>query len=275
MEKKLVFLDIDGTLTLPGSNIPPESALRAIREAQQRGHRIFLCTGRNMAMLNPLLRYGFDGVVASAGGYVVCRNRVIYDCPMTAEQAELTLSVLKKNHVFRTLEALDATYGDEGLGDFMAENSAGNSEIMRWREALAGDLGILSIDKYDGRPIYKVVIMCLTESQLTEPRELLEKEFEFCIQEVAAHGCLNGELINRKFDKGTGVKKVAEAMGIDISDTIGFGDSMNDVAMVDVVGKSVCMANGSAALKERCDMICPSVSEDGLEQGFRELGLIS
>ena len=29
MDKKLVFLDIDGTLTMPGSNEPPESALKA------------------------------------------------------------------------------------------------------------------------------------------------------------------------------------------------------------------------------------------------------
>ena len=39
MEKKLIFLDIDGTLTEPGSNTPPGSALMAIRQAQEEGHR--------------------------------------------------------------------------------------------------------------------------------------------------------------------------------------------------------------------------------------------
>ena len=33
MKSKLIFLDIDGTLTSPGSNIPPASALDAIRSA--------------------------------------------------------------------------------------------------------------------------------------------------------------------------------------------------------------------------------------------------
>ena len=55
MNKKLIFLDIDGTLTEPGSNTPPESALRAIRAAQKNGHLVFLCSGRNYAMLSPLL----------------------------------------------------------------------------------------------------------------------------------------------------------------------------------------------------------------------------
>ena len=55
MERKLIFLDIDGTLTLPGHNEPPESALRAIRAAQAKGHLVFLCSGRNYAMLSPLV----------------------------------------------------------------------------------------------------------------------------------------------------------------------------------------------------------------------------
>ena len=34
MGKKIIFLDIDGTLCQPGSNIPPASALEAIKKAQ-------------------------------------------------------------------------------------------------------------------------------------------------------------------------------------------------------------------------------------------------
>lgn len=37
MNRKLIFLDIDGTLTTPGSNVPPDSALEAIRAAQEAG----------------------------------------------------------------------------------------------------------------------------------------------------------------------------------------------------------------------------------------------
>ena len=75
---KLIFLDIDGTLTTPGSNEPPQSALDAIKAAQKKGHKVFLCSGRNPGMLSPLLKFGFDGVVASAGGYVTVGDDVIY-----------------------------------------------------------------------------------------------------------------------------------------------------------------------------------------------------
>ena len=59
-----------------------------------------------------------------------------------------------------------------------------------------------------------------------------------------------------------------------LSDTVGVGDSMNDLEMIETVGIGVCMANGSPNLKKRSDLVCPSVDEDGLAWAFRELGLV-
>lgn len=279
MDTKLIFLDIDGTLTTPGSNEPPESALEAIRAAQEKGHKVFLCTGRNLAMLSPLLKYGFDGVVASAGGYVTVGDEVIFDMPMTDEEARTALDSLHKEGVFCTIESKDRTWGDEDLGTFLESNAGdgrGNSEIERWRKALASSLDIRPMSEYDGRPIYKVVIMCLRDEQLQPARDLLEDKYNFVIQEITDpdHPCLNGELINRGFDKGRGVLKICEYLDVPIENTIGFGDSMNDLEMIQTVHTSVCMANGSEKLKSLSDIVCPSVEEDGIAREFRALGLI-
>ena len=59
MSKKIIFLDIDGTLTEPGSNEPPASALEAIKNARKAGNLVFLCSGRNYGMLSPLLPVWF------------------------------------------------------------------------------------------------------------------------------------------------------------------------------------------------------------------------
>ena len=274
MNKKLIFLDIDGTLTAPGSNEPPASALAAIRAAQAEGHRVFLCTGRNYDMLKPLLKFGFDGAVASGGGYVFTDGQVLYDCPMTEEQKERALRLFAEGGVLRTIEARDASYCDEGMGEFLQRSSGGNSELLRWREALEKDLGIRPMREYDGRPIYKVVFMCAAADQLAPAIRELEGEFYFLVQDMAGANCLNGELINRKFDKGTGIRRVCEALGVPLEDTIGFGDSMNDLEMIQTVAVGVCMANGSPTLKKHCTMVCPAVEEDGLATAFRELGLV-
>lgn len=273
MKEKLIFLDIDGTLTPAGSNVPPESALKAIRAAQAKGHKVLLCTGRNLAMLSPLLKYGFDGVVASAGGYVEFGGQVIYDCPMSDRQRDIALQTLHESGVFCTIEARDATYGDADLGDFLSQSQGGNSEIQRWRAALAGELGIQPMENYDGRPIYKVVFMCREDSQLDKARAALEEEFLFCCQTVTKPACLNGELINRKFDKGKGIQRLCAHLGVDIRDTFGFGDSMNDLEMVQTVGVSVVMENGNEQLKTMADYVCPRVEEDGLAKAFAKYQL--
>ena len=274
MKQKLIFLDIDGTLTPAGNNVPPASAMEAVRRAQKNGHKVFLCTGRNPAMLAPVLALGFEGAVAGAGGYVFTGDRVLFDCPMPREDFETGMRLLKETGVFRTIEAKDATWGDEELGEFLAQAGDGNSELVRWRKTLAEQLHILPMSAYDGRPVYKIVFMCREASQLEPARRALEKDYSFIVQDVEAHHCLNGELINRKYDKGRGVKIVADEYGIGLEDTIGFGDSMNDLEMIETVGYSVCMDNGSPALKAKSDLVCPAVEEDGLYRAFEQLGLI-
>lgn len=142
MDTKLIFLDIDGTLTESGSNIPPVSAQEAIRRARANGHKVVLCSGRNYGMLSPLLQYGFDGLVGSAGGYIEYDGEVVYDCPMTSEQQDKVLSVFEESGIYRTVESKTRTYTDEGFQKFLRENAqaSGNSELLRWREQLEKDL---------------------------------------------------------------------------------------------------------------------------------------
>lgn len=276
MNLKLIFLDIDGTLCVPGSNVPPASALEAIRKARAAGHLVFLCTGRNLGMLSPLLGYGFDGVVGSSGGYVTCGDTVIYDCPMTPEQQETAMEVLNRNGVFRTVECRDRSYTDEGFKEFLKEKARrdSNSEVLRWREQIEKDLGILPMAAYKGDPIYKMVLMCEDRTQLDEPVAVLSEDFAIVIQDDTSKGYVNGEMVLRCFDKGQAVRRVCDHFGLPLSDTFGYGDSMNDLEMIEVVGHSVVMANGSDTLKAMADEVCPAVADDCLYASFRRNGLI-
>lgn len=271
---KLIFLDIDGTLTEPGHNVPPASALDAIRRAQAAGNRVFLCSGRNYAMLSPLLQYGFDGYIASAGGYVVCGEKALYDCPMTPEQFDTAMRVMSESGIYRTVEARDGSYCDAGVAELIGRISGGNSELMRWRKALEEELNIRPMSEYKGEPAYKLIFYCENEAQLAPVRAALEAEFNFVVQDAFSLGCVNGELINRKFDKGQGVGLVARELGVPLADTVGFGDSMNDLEMIETVGLGVCMENGSEALKAKSAMVCPAVTQDGIAKAFELLKLV-
>lgn len=276
MKHKIIFLDIDGTLTEPGYNEPPKSAIRAIDQARKAGHYVFLCTGRNYEMLSPLLKYGFDGVVASSGGYIECQGNVIYDCPMTEKQKQSAMDVLKKHGIFRTVECMEGSYTDEAFKEFLKSHAdeGSNSELLRWREQVEKSLNILPMKEYDGQPVYKIVFMSQSEDQLEEPRKILESDFEFCIQDKNKGGFINGEVVNRKFNKGKAVEKVCSYLQIPVQDSVAIGDSMNDREMLEAAGLSICMENGSERLKSLADDICPSVLEDGIYNAFLKHNLI-
>ena len=274
--QKIIFLDIDGTLTEAGSNDPPQSALQAIARAREEGHFVFLCTGRNYDMLRPLLRYGFDGFIASSGGYIECLGRVIYDCPMTEAQRQSAMGILKKNGIFRTVECRDGTYADESLKAYLRDHAgeAGNSELLRWREQIEEVLNIRPMREYKGQPVYKIVFISPTREQFSEPRKVLEADFAFCMHEENQGGYINGEVVNRKFDKGKAVQRVCRCLNIPACDSVAIGDSMNDREMLEAAGLGICMENGNRELKKIADDICPSVWKDGIRSAFTKHQLI-
>ena len=131
MNRKLIFLDIDGTLLPPGDMLIPDSTLQALRAARANGHKLFLCTGRNLHMTAPLLEYGcFDGAICSAGGYVLCDGQVLVDLPMEPEQCSGLSAVLEQHGVDYTLESRDDTFAEDD--DRQHEHCAERQTAIPW-----------------------------------------------------------------------------------------------------------------------------------------------
>ena len=227
-------------------------------------------------MLSPLLEYGFDGLVGSAGGYIEYGGQVVYDCPMTPEQQKLTMDVFQRSGVYRTVEGRDRSYTDEAFKDFLREaaQAEGNSELLRWREQIESELGIRPMAEYQGEPIYKIGFVSRNANDLREPMRVLGDSFDFCLQGTDQFGAINGELINKAFNKGKAVERLCEYLGVSVKDTIAFGDSMNDLEMIQTAGLGICMGKGSEALKKVAEEICLPVGDDGLYKAFLRHGLI-
>lgn len=274
MDSKLIFLDVDGTLTPPGGYEPPESALRAIRAAREKGHKVFLCSGRNYCMLEPLFHYGFDGCIASCGGQVYADGRLLYDRPLTEEQKDRVMTLFAQNGVYVTIESSDASFYEEEPLRILEKNRGRKSHILDMIKAVWIDLGARPMAEYDGRPVYKMVFVCSHDEQIDPAAGELGDGLEFIVHDFSEPDLKFGEVLNRSSSKGDGVRLIAESLGCDMADTVGFGDSMLDIEMIQSVGTSVCMANGSPKLKELSDIVCPSVYEDGIEWAFKELKLI-
>jgi hydroxymethylpyrimidine pyrophosphatase-like HAD family hydrolase len=74
--------------------------------------------------------------------------------------------------------------------------------------------------------------------------------------------------------KGTSIAKILRYFNLEPAQAMAFGDSYNDIDMLQAVGTGVAMGNSAARIKEIADDVCGSVSEDGIYHYCLEKGLI-
>ncbi len=279
MGRKIIFLDIDGTLTAFGTNRPPESAVKAIAKARRNGHLVFLCTGRNRQMHYPMLQYGMDGAVGAAGALAYVGEERIWSSPIGAETFRALLDAFHAEGISCMPECEQVVFADPALyrgfrrDTDAADSTAEDPDIPPVPDDQKAFL-VRPASEYAGEPVYKMVFLGAAPSAVESLEWQFGRDFQFIRQKnMSNERTVGGEVIMRGVDKALGMLKVCEYYGLPMSDTIAFGDSSNDIEMLDAAGISVCMGNGSDDAKAAASLICPDVRENGLAEGFGMLGL--
>ena len=72
------------------------------------------------------------------------------------------------------------------------------------------------------------------------------------------------EFMPAGIDKGSGLRALADMLGIDIADTIGCGDSANDAAMIEAAGVGVIVSNASSDVVDIADYQAKASCNDGV-----------
>lgn len=276
MDKKLIFLDIDGTLIAPLSSPTPQ-VRRAIRQARANGHLAFLCTGRNLPIIGPeILEIGFDGVIASAGAYVTVGGEVLLDQLMPEELVQECLDLFHSLGIFCRLETPEGIYIDPQMEELLRSASPDprNSELIRMQKELQSALTIRKYEEYPRQGSYK---LCFTSASLETVRRAetaLGDRFLFVVHPFASSAsCFNGEIIPKWISKGKALALVCRHIGADPKDAVAFGDSMNDAAMLEQAGTAVAMGNACEELKAIADIVCEDADHDGVARQLRRMGL--
>lgn len=110
---KIIFLDVDGTITDYENNVPP-SAVRAIRLARARGHRVYMCTGRSKAENPPeIWAIGFDGMIGGNGSYVEDAGEVVMHQLITFDQCKRIVDWLHGRGLEFYLESNNGLFASE------------------------------------------------------------------------------------------------------------------------------------------------------------------
>lgn len=270
-EKKLLFIDLDGTVIGHDQVVPP-SAIAALKGAAERGHVLVMCTGRSVPEIYPYFwDFGFSGAVTGAGGYVVVGDEILVDRRLDANTIRLVSQVWESLGGLWIWQGPDEMNPSPGFMNYFLE-TAGLS-ANDWAPYAA------SIAPYvkEGLPASSGKVTAYLPADRTTPEEIRARiPADLAVTEgsVPAGDTLVYEVTPADVSKGTGLRLVAERLGFAIADTIAFGDSMNDVEALRAAGTAVAMGACSPALLEVADLVADRLEDDGLARAFAALGLI-
>lgn len=277
MDRKIIFLDIDGTLVENGKKVS-QKVVDAIQTVRKNGHYVIICTGRPKCGVKNLEYIGFDGYICSAGSYIEIDEKVIFYKELDKEYVTKARNCFEKNHVYYNLETIDAIYEDKKMSElftFGETNKLMNSEMKRLLCSLKEEYNIHELEDYDESiGVCKMCFIAVNKQDLIEPKALLSQDFHFIIHDSLGLPIINGEIILKGFDKGKAVSMVCDHLNISLENTIGFGDSMNDLEMIKICKHGVVMENGNNELKTYATRICESVDNDGIYYELKRLCLI-
>ena len=260
--KKAVFFDIDGTLWNRHCEILP-STIEAIHKLRENGHFAFLCSGRSRANIRnkELLGIGFDGVVASCGTHIDFHKETVFEVLLSEQQVAHLLSIAKAHNMPVVLEGPKYIYVNDG--DF-----SDDPYVIYLREELGEDAKVIPDDP--SQIFINKFSAEVGEVDLEKLAEDLGPEFHL----VVHTGDKVFEVIPAGHSKATGIQKVCESFDISLEDTYAFGDSANDLEMLEFVAHGIAMGDGDQETKDIADYITTGVDEDGIANGLRYFGLI-
>jgi Cof subfamily protein (haloacid dehalogenase superfamily) len=278
MNRKAVFLDVDGTL-VNDRGLVPDSARLAVELARANGHLMFLCTGRSLSELwQEITDIGFDGVIAAAGGYVEVGGEVLAHHNVPIEEVRSVVAYFDARGIDYFLESNSGLYGSANSQARMRHlffGSVRNEDVLaELQRGLGGFIDSLVVGADTNRTDINKVFFLDSDTPLEAIRAEFDGIFDVIPATVPMLGPNSGELSLAGVHKAAGIQTLIEHLGIAREDTLAYGDGLNDLEMLAYVHTGVAMGNAHPEAKEAADDLTGSPDQHGIHASFTKYGLI-
>ncbi|HAJ34331.1 MAG TPA: hypothetical protein DCL15_01380 [Chloroflexi bacterium] len=265
----LVILDLDGTIINAYQRLPISQAVHdTIAAVQATGVIVTIGTGRTL----DYIRHSLHGNLALTHPVLTTQGAVIGDPVSGHVLAEVTLPLDKARDIAAFVDAHrypTAFYFNDADGHTQVfRNSLGatpSEETLL--QHLLGIPGV-QVEAFsplltapNAHPPVKVIafnhgipgdIDLLPEYQQRFPTLSITRTHEWLVETTAAG-----------VDKGSGLRRLCDLLGIDIRRVMAIGDSDNDIPMLEAAGLGVAMGNAGDHVKAVADWIAPTIDEEG------------
>lgn len=257
MDYKIVFLDVDGTITNEDDGSIPNTTQEAIKTLISKGIKVVVATGRPLSMCKELQELGIETFITANGGYVKHLSEIIHQVPMDK-------SIIQEVMEFARLEK-------NGLSFYTEEFSMNGVTEKETLNALKETLSLNEYPKIN-ESIHKedVFLLCLFAND--ESVKKYKLRFPHLTFKRWHPYVLN--VLQEDVSKSIAIMKTLDYFGIDKSEAIAFGDGENDIDMLEIVGLGIAMGNGNEKLKDIADFVTKRSSEDGIDYALKKYGII-
>lgn len=284
---KLIVSDMDGTLFNSSQEISPYN-LAAIQEAARQGVHFMIATGRSMDTIKPTLeRYNLKCSLLLMNGAEV-RNEDLQivstiDIPnkmilsisdelgkmgyipeyMTNQGAQIccTEEMMQKNMGWRMM-CLDRSH----TLNFEEAVEAGKTSIFQNMMTRNESLEEMLAKNLE---IRKIIVFNPDTAFNTANRIKLQEQFPNL--SILSSYPENIEINHKQAQKGYGLMKAVENMGILKNEVAVFGDGYNDISMFELFENSYAPVNAEPAIKAKAKEVIPSNNDDGVGKKINEL----
>lgn len=270
--KKLVFLDIDGTLLLNGGPVSGKVA-QALKQAYDNGHFLCICTGRAYSEVPEEMKR-FDGVISAAGACVMWKDKILQAEYFAEEEKEFVTGLLEEAGATYIMEGFENLYMKMDIRErfFRELESARDEERM----LLGFFYKTIPFDSVqEAERVHKCSYFYAEKDSFWFRERLRARDMSVTSFSQAETRGNSGEITKTAFTKGTAVHYLSDHLGVPVKDTIAIGDSENDLEMLKAAGVGIAMGNASDYVKETADDVTKPVTEDGVYHAFLKYGLIS
>ena len=265
MTPKLIALDLDGTLLTYEKQITPRT-YAALEQAAARGHFIVPATGRALNALPEVVR------ALPFVHYAITINGACVSNTDTGEK--LLRCEIDRD---RALELIDFARQYDCMYDCYWDDTGWSERAFLERiDYFNADEAVRRLILQTRRPVDDLVGKLRAEMDAVQKvqlcfREIPERDSAWtdiarAFPDIVATASFrnNLELNHRMATKGNALRFLARHLGISERDTIAFGDSSNDLAMLQAAGTGVAMGNAAPAVRAVCGAVTDTNENDGV-----------
>lgn len=265
---RLAAIDMDGTLLRPDKTIHPDT-IRDLQAAKDAGIEPVYCTGRGVPELKPYLP------LLPMMRYAICNSgAVIYDL---AEARCLHSSAVRARYLPRIL-AEAARYGAMLHYLTGGESIVSAQDITHMADfhmgvyqplflSAARQVADMAAEAASQGDIAKVNLYFRSPEDRAAAREALrDLPLMMALQEEASL-----EITAPGVSKASGLRTLAGFLGIPMEQTMGIGDSDNDIEVLQAAGRAVAMGNALKHIQRLCDFVTLDNDHNGVGVALRRI----